>query len=141
MNIPKERDYAVQIVVFVFGVLICGIGAALLLITGIGYVIDPISAHERRSGAIGSVAGIVLATVCIGSSYLVLTGWWPHSATVATILTSESHTMVLTSSGTLYSCQAATECTTLKPGQLITFESRTAGGAFGQPVIRNVRVG
>ncbi len=130
-----------QYLLFIFGVLGCGIVAFWLLFTGALDATDPFTTRERKSGLIRVAIGAVLAVVAISSGYATFNSWWENTATVGVVLSHDDTVMVLTSSGTLYNCQAANECTTLKPGQLITFESRTAGGAFGQPVIRNVRVG
>ncbi len=130
-----------QILLFIVGVMACSIGAAALLITGALDAIDPFTARERKSGLIRCAIGAVLAAVAISSGYATFTGWWVNTSTVGVVLSHDDTVMVLSNDGSLYNCQAANECTTLKPGQLITFESRTVGGAFGQPVIRNVRVG
>ena len=130
-----------QYLLFIFGVLGCGIVAFWLLFNGALDATDPFTTRERKSGLIRVAIGAVLAVVAISSGYATFNSWWENTATVGVVLSHDDTVMVLTSSGMLYNCQAASECTTLKPGQLITFESRTAGGAFGQPVIRNVRVG
>ena len=140
MNLLREGN-TMQYLLFIFGVLGCGIVAFWLLFTGALDATDPFTTRERQSGLIRVAIGAVLAVVAISSGYATFTGWWENTATVGIVLSHDDTVMVLTSSGTLYNCQAANECTTLKPGQLITFESRTTGGAFGQPVIRNVRAG
>jgi|GEM_PF-4877818 len=140
MNLLREGN-TMQYLLFIFGVLGCGIVAFWLLFTGALDATDPFTTRERKSGLIRVAIGAVLAVVAISSGYATFNSWWENTATVGVVLSHDDTVMVLTSSGTLYNCQAANECTTLKPGQLITFESRTAGGAFGQPVIRNVRVG
>ena len=140
MNLLREGN-TMQYLLFIFGVLGGGIGAFWLLFSGALDATDPFTTRERKSGLIRVAIGAVLAVVAISSGYATFTGWWENTATVGIVLSHDDTVMVLSNSGTLYSCQAATECTTLKPGQLITFESRTAGDAFGQPVIRNVRVG
>ena len=130
-----------QYLLFTFGVLGCGIVAFWLLFNGALDATDPFTTRERKSGLIRVAIGAVLAVVAISSGYATFNSWWENTATVGVVLSHDDTVMVLSSGGTLYNCQAANECTTLKPGQLITFESRTAGGAFGQPVIRNVRAG
>ena len=140
MNILRKGT-TMQMLLLFFGVLGCGIAAFGLLFTGTLDATDPFWRSKRKSGLIRVALGVILAVVAIGSGYQVFTGWWEKTATVGVVLSHDDTVMVLSNSGTLYSCQAANECTTLKPGQLITFESRTAGGAFGKPVIRNVRVG
>ena len=140
MNLLREGN-TMQYLLFIFGVLGCGIVAFWLLFNGALDATDPFTTRERKSGLIRVAIGAVLAVVAISSGYATFNSWWENTATVGVVLSHDDTVMVLTSSGMLYNCQAASECTTLKPGQLITFESRTAGGAFGQPVIRNVRVG
>ncbi len=129
-----------QYLLFIFGVLGCGIVAFWLLFNGALDAIEPSWGSDRKSGLVRVAIGVVLAVVAISSGYATFNNWWEYTATVGVVLSHDDTVMVLSNSGTLYNCQAANECTTLKPGQLITFESRTAGGAFGQPVIRNVRV-
>ena len=140
MNLLREGN-TMQYLLFIFGVLGCGIVAFWLLFAGALDAIAPFTARERKSGLISCAIGAVLAVVAISSGYATFTGWWENTTTVGMVLSQDDTVMVLTSSGTLYSCQAANECTTLKPGQLITFESREAGGAYNKAVIRNVRVG
>ena len=140
MNLLREGN-TMQYLLFIFGVLGCGIVAFWLLFNGALDAIEPFTARKRKSGLIRVAIGAVLAVVAISSGYATFNNWWENTTTVGVVLSHDDTVMVLSNSGTLYSCQAATECTTLKPGQLITFESRTAGGAFGQPVIRNVRAG
>lgn len=140
MNILRKGT-TMQMLLFFFGVLGCGIAAFGLLFTGAFDAIDPFTARERKSGLIRVAIGAVLAVVAISSGYATFNNWWENTTTVGVVLSHDDTVMVLSNSGTLYSCQAATECTTLKPGQLITFESRETGGAFGKAVIRNVRVG
>ena len=130
-----------QILLFTFGVLGCGIVAFWLLFTGAFDAIEPFTARERKSGLIRVAIGAVLAVVAISSGYATFNNWWENTTTVGVVLSHDDTVMLLSSRGTLYNCQAASECSSLASGQFITFESRTAGGAFGQPVIRNVRAG
>ena len=140
MNI-LGRGNSMQILLFIFGVLGCGGVALWLLFDGALDAIEPSWGSGRKSGLVRVAIGAVLAVVAISSGYATFTGWWENTTTVGMVLSHDDTVMVLSNDGSLYNCQAATECTTLKPGQLITFESREIGGAFRQPVIRNVRVG
>ena len=140
MNILRKGT-TMQILLFIFGALGCGIAAFGLLFTGTLDATDPFWRSKRRSGLIRVALGVILAVVAIGSGYQVFTGWWEKTATVGVVLSHDDTVMVLTNSGTLYNCQVASECSSLAPGQLITFESRETGGAFGKAVIRNVRAG
>ena len=140
MNLLREGN-TMQYLLFIFGPLGCGIVAFGLLFDGALDAILPLTARARKSGLIRVAIGAVLAVVAISSGYATFTGWWENTATVGIVLSHDDTVMVLTSSGTLYNCQSASECSSLASGQLITFESREIGGAFGQPVIRNVRVG
>ena len=139
MNLLREGN-TMQYLLFIFCVLGGGIGAFWLLFSGALDATDPFTTRERKSGLIRVAIGAVLAVVAISSGYATFTGWWENTATVGIVLSQDDTVMVLTSSGTLYDCQSASECSYLASGQFITFESREIGGAFGQPVIRNVRV-
>ena len=140
MNILRKGT-TMQMLLLFFGVLGCGIVAFGLLFTGILDAIEPFWGSERKSGLVRVAIGVVLAVVAIGSGYQVFSGWWENTATVGVVLSHDDTVMVLTNRGTLYNCQVASECSSLAPGQFITFESREFGGAFGKAVIRNVRVG
>lgn len=130
-----------QMLLFFFGVLGCGIVAFGLLLTGTLDAFEPFWGSERKSGLVRVAIGVVLAVVAIGSGYQVFSGWWENTATVGVVLSHDDTVMVLTNRGTLYNCQVASECSSLAPGQFITFESRETGGAFGKAVIRNVHTG
>lgn len=140
MNILRKGT-TMQMLLLFFGVLGCGIVAFGLLFTGSLDATDPFTTRERKSGLIRVALGVILAVVAIGSGYQVFTGWWEKTATVGVVLSHDDTVMVLTNSGTLYNCQVTSECSSLTPGQFITFESRETGGDFGKAVIRNVRAG
>ena len=140
MNILRKGT-TMQTLLLLIGVLGCGIVAFGLLFTGTLDAIEPFWESDRMSGLVRVAIGVVLAVVAFGSGYQVFTGWWENTATVGVVLSHDDTVMVLTNRGTLYNCQVASECSSLAPGQLITFESRETGGAFGKAVIRNVHTG